>query len=58
MHGNVWQWTGPPNGSVRVGRGGAWNNNGQQSQAAYRGAIRPNDRSNDIGFRLARVPVQ
>jgi formylglycine-generating enzyme required for sulfatase activity len=57
MHGNVWQFTDTVEGSGRVGRGGAWNNRGNISQAAYRsgGAAAG---VYVLGFRLARVPVR
>ena len=39
-------------GSNRVIRGGGWNNNAQNLRSAYRNNYSPDDRNNDIGFRL------
>ncbi len=61
MHGNVWQWCEDlleKGGSVRVFRGGCWNANGVNCQAAFRLGLAPSYRNNDLGFRLARVPVR
>jgi formylglycine-generating enzyme required for sulfatase activity len=58
LHGNVWQWCEDSLGSVRVFRGGCWGGVGTGCQAAYRSRSAPTDRVNDIGFRLARVPVR
>src|SRR5262249_43131856 len=38
-------------------RSGCWNNGFQQSQAAYRFALPPSRRIDNLGLRLARVPV-
>lgn len=54
----------PPNSEMpRVGctaaanlRGGAWNNNAQNLRAANRNHNAPDNRNNNIGFRLARTP--
>jgi formylglycine-generating enzyme required for sulfatase activity/tRNA A-37 threonylcarbamoyl transferase component Bud32 len=58
MHGNVWQWISSLDGSDRVGRGGGWGAGGASCRAAARGRDAPADRGNDLGFRLARVPVR
>ena len=66
MHGNVWQWcedlydpqasgAGP---SFRVSRGGCWRFGARDCRASFRGGITPGVRSIDLGFRLARVPVE
>lgn len=39
----------------RVVRGGAWNNNQTNARAAYRNDNAPDNRNNNIGFRLARA---
>ncbi len=36
----------------RVVRGGSWNDNRENARAAYRNRNDPNNRNNDIGFRL------
>jgi formylglycine-generating enzyme required for sulfatase activity len=58
MHGNVWQWCEDlvdPKGPDRVYRGGTWSLNGQDCRAAGRNGHVPSYRSDDLGFRLARV---
>jgi len=68
MSGNVWEWcwdwygsyssgaqtdpVGADSGSIRMYRGGGWSSYGLRS--AYRSSYDPDDRSNDIGFRLVR----
>src|SRR5262249_23113697 len=60
MHGNVWQWCADrfQGGSVRVDRGGSWDCSGSLCQATYRNGRAPANRNDDLGFRLARVPVR
>lgn len=38
--------------SVRVLRGGSWNNNPHNARASYRNNNNPDNRNNNIGFRL------
>jgi formylglycine-generating enzyme required for sulfatase activity len=47
-----------PGASVEVSRGGSWYNYRAQCQAAFRRRSVPSGRTGDVGFRLARVPVQ
>jgi formylglycine-generating enzyme len=70
MHGNVWEWRedwfgdypagkavdpkGPDEGDLRVLRGGSCFNYGRFCRSASRSRVRPDDRLNFIGFRLAR----
>jgi hypothetical protein len=42
-------------GSNRVNRGGSWNNHARNVRAAYRNANTPDNRNDDLGFRLARA---
>ena len=39
--------------SNRVMRGGSWNNNGRNVRSAYRNHNSPDNRNDNIGFRLA-----
>ena len=74
MHGNVMEWcrdwyddleeksvldpTGPGTGRKRVLRGGSWNNHPQLCRSASRGYHIPTAKLNNIGFRVALVPVK
>jgi formylglycine-generating enzyme required for sulfatase activity len=61
MHGNVGQWCedlGKKGDSVRVVRGGGWVGYGFSCRAAGRNWYAPACRDDDLGFRLARVPVR
>ena len=40
-------------GVKRVVRGGSWNNNGRNCRSAYRNRKEPDNRNNNLGFRLA-----
>ena len=54
MHGNVWQWIKPS-----VARGGDWRSFARSCQAASRGRFAwPDSRFDNVGFRLARVPLR
>ena len=70
MHGNVWEWCsdwfgdyptervidpgGSSSGTLRVLRGGCWNNGGVNVRSAYRSNNLSSDRLEGTGFRLAR----
>jgi formylglycine-generating enzyme required for sulfatase activity len=74
MHGNVWEWcqdwrgsypsgtvvdpTGPISGSLRVGRGGGWGNNGWDCRSAFRGGSIPTNGDSRIGFRVVLASGQ
>jgi len=49
---------GPSSGSNRVKRGGGWNNNARNARAANRSRNEPDNRNNNLGFRLALPPAQ
>ena len=70
MHGNVAEWvwdrygaydstitqdpTGPAEGSLRVNRGGGWNDFAKNLRSAYRASLTPTSASPSVGFRVAR----
>ena len=70
MHGNVWEWcwdwygaydgnslenpAGAASGTYRVNRGGGWNDFGRHLRSAYRAAYPPENKTFNLGFRLAR----
>jgi len=63
MGGNVWEWChdwsnscGPEEATARVFRGGCWLGDAGFCRAADRGRSGPEDRANDLGFRVAAVP--
>ncbi|MBM76265.1 MAG: hypothetical protein CMK59_12750 [Proteobacteria bacterium] len=72
MSGNVWEWcwdwkgrysdrvamapAGPDEGLGRVFRGGSWNVDFSLLRISYRGFERPNNRMDNLGFRIARFP--
>lgn len=45
-------------GSSRVIRGGSWNNNARNCRAANRNRNTPDNRNNNLGFRLALAPPE
>lgn len=70
MHGNVSEWcfdyyseydpeenenpAGAKNGSLRINRGGGYNDFAKQLRSAYRSATTPNTADQNLGFRIAR----
>ena len=73
MHGNVAEWVwdyygaydtaashdpvGPDTGSLRVNRGGGWNDFAKNLRSAYRASLTPTSSSPSVGFRVARSAV-
>lgn len=73
MHGNVAEWvwdcydaygtgplqdpTGPESGSLRVNRGGGWNDFAKNLRSAYRASLTPTSSSPSVGFRIARSAI-
>ena len=70
MTGNVWEWcwdwygdysgtstdpVGPQSGSLRVRRGGSWNDSPRGARVAVRYRYAPGDRYFDLGLRLVRT---
>ncbi len=43
-------------GTYRVVRGGSWNNDAQNCRTANRNYNHPDNRNNNLGFRLVFVP--
>jgi len=68
LSGNVYEWcqdwfgdydpesgdnpTGPKEGTTKVVRGGCWYNDARLVRASYRDYLGPEDRSNNVGFRV------
>ncbi len=48
-------WVRAASGERRVLRGGSWNNNGRNVRSAQRNHNTPDNRNDNIGFRLARA---
>jgi formylglycine-generating enzyme required for sulfatase activity len=59
IHGNLWEWTNDwyTKGSGRVDRGGSWINDASNCRSASRYGSTPVNRDDDLGFRVALVPV-
>ena len=73
MHGNVWEWcedmyvdypsypvtdpVGQANISYRIRRGGSWTSNAKYCRSAFRNYNNPNICDNNVGFRVALVPI-
>ena len=70
IHGNIREWcfdyygtydlentnnpSGPANGTLRVNRGGSWNDYAKHMRSAYRGSFEPDQAINNTGFRIVR----
>lgn len=70
IHGNVAEWcfdyygeydlentynpSGPTTGTLRINRGGGWNDYAKHLRSAYRASTTPNQGMSNIGFRVAR----
>ena len=70
IHGNVREWcfdyygaydlentnnpSGPTTGTLRVNRGGSWNDYAKHMRSAYRGSFEPDQAMNNTGFRIVR----
>lgn len=48
--------SGPPNGTYRVSRGGAWSSRSEIIRTVARGMVNPLTIENSIGFRLVMIP--
>jgi formylglycine-generating enzyme required for sulfatase activity len=67
MHGNVWEWCQdskgpyprpsflPSSDTDRVVRGGSWRSNACDCRSAYRGYGSPDNRYDDVGFRVVQA---
>ena len=55
MSGNVWEWCFTANGPLRLLRGGGWNSNAGDLQVGYDYSYGPDDRTDPLGFRIART---
>jgi formylglycine-generating enzyme required for sulfatase activity len=55
MAGNVWEWCQDRTGSVRVVRGGGWDNGAGGCRSAVRHGGGPGFRDHSLGFRLVRT---
>jgi formylglycine-generating enzyme required for sulfatase activity len=69
IHGNVWEWCsdwfarypaialsdpyGPPDGKIKVFRGGGWNNDADFARSANRFTMSPSNGIHFVGFRVA-----
>ncbi len=49
--------TGPNNGTLKVNRGGSWNDYAKHMRCAFRGTGEPNQEMSNTGFRIARNAV-
>jgi len=74
MSGNVWEWVsdwygadpnsklrnpqGPPSGFYRVARGGSWRNGPKHARTSFPYDFSPDDRSDNLGFRLVSPAVR
>lgn len=74
MHGNVGEWVwdcygpyeensvsdpaGPETGTLRVNRGGGWNDFAKNLRSAYRASLQQDESSPSVGFRVARGALE
>ena len=45
-----------PETTHRVNRGGSWANDAENCRSAYRNANEPDNRNDNLGFRVAAIP--